>query len=197
MMAEFLADCRRKSRTETMPTLQLLQLIAASPGLKALLGYRLGRHLLLLQTQRRQPLLRPFGWLLYWLISGYVRLALDIRLDLSADIGAGLYIGHFGNIVVRQCKLGDNCSIAQSVHIEPANTESSNEGSTESSSSGPTIGDRVWIGGHAKIIGAYQIGDRSTVGAGAVVKRDIPSGALFMGNPGRVVMSDYDNSDIL
>ncbi|HSB97618.1 MAG TPA: hypothetical protein VLC91_14265 [Spongiibacteraceae bacterium] len=189
MRAAFLADCRRVHRTETLPMLQLLKLIVASPGLKALLGYRLGRHLLLLQTQRRLPLLQPFGWLLYRLISGYVRLALDIRLDLSADIGAGLYIGHFGNIVVRHCKLGTHCSIAQSVHIEPDDAEDP--------TTGPTIGERVWIGGHAKIIGTYQIGDRSTVGAGAVVKRDIPSGALFMGSPGRVVMSDYDNSDIL
>ena len=190
MMAAFHADCRRLHRSEALSTLQMLKLIIDSAGLKALLAYRLGRYLLQLQTQRRQPLLRPLGWLLYGLISGYARQALDIHLDLSADIGAGLYIGHFGNIVVRQCKLGSHCSIAQSVHIEPTD-------SAEGPTAGPTIGDRVWIGGHARIIGAYLIGDRSTVGAGAVVKRDIPSGALFMGSPGRVVMSDYDNSDIL
>jgi serine acetyltransferase len=189
MMAAFLADCRRVHRSETLSTLQLLKLTAGSAGLKALLGYRLGRHLLLLQAQRRQPLLRPFGWLLYGIISGYARHALDINLDLSADIGAGLYIGHFGNIAVRHCELGSHCSIAQSVHIEPDDAANP--------TTGPTIGDRVWIGGHAKIIGSYQIGDRCTIGAGAAVKRDIPSGALFMGNPGRVVMSDYDNTDIL
>jgi serine O-acetyltransferase len=186
MKAAFLADCRRVHRNENLSTLQIVRLVVEWSGLKALLGYRLGRHLLQLQAQHRQPLLRVLGWLAYGVIGGYVRVALDIRLDLSADIGPGLYIGHFGNIVVRNCVLGGHCSIAQSVHIEP-----------DGDSAGPVIGDRVWIGGHAQIIGAYTIGDRSTVGAGAAVKRDIPGGALFMGRPGRVVMSDYDNSDIL
>lgn len=187
MLAAYLADCRRAHRRDRLSTLQLLKFIKESQGLKALLGYRLGRHLLLLREQRRRPLLRLAGWPLYWLVSGYARKALDIDLALSADIGPGLYIGHFGNIVVRHCKMGNHCSIAQSVHIEPADGESA----------GPTIGSRVWIGGHAQIVGTWSIGDRSTVGAGSQVTRDIPEGALFMGRPGRVVMRDYDNSDIL
>lgn len=189
MRAAFLADCRRTSRADQLSTLQLLKSFRRSEGLKALLGYRLGRHLLQLRAERRQPLLRLFGWPLYWLISGYARKALDIRLELSADIGPGLYIGHFGDIVVRDCHIGRHCSIAQSVHIE---SEVPGDSAT-----GPVIGDRVWIGGHAQIVGAYTIGSRSTVGAGAQVKRDIPEGALFLGRPGRVIMSDYDNSDIL
>jgi serine O-acetyltransferase len=186
MMAAFLADCRRVHRGEHLSRLQIARLVVQLSGLKALLGYRLGRHLLQLQAQDRRPFLCAVGWLVYGLISGYARIALDIRLDLTANIGPGLYIGHFGNIVVRNSVLGSHCSIAQSVHIEP-----------DESGAGPTIGDRVWIGGHAQIIGPYTIGDRSTVAAGAAVERDIPGGALFMGKPGRVVMSDYDNSDIL
>lgn len=186
MRAAFLADCHRAYRCERMSVLQLLKFIRHSQGLKALLGYRLGRHLLQLRAEQRQPLLRLLGWPLYWLISGYARKALDINLELSADIGPGLYIGHFGNIVVRRCTLGSHCSIAQSTHIEP-------DGDAE----GPVIGSRVWIGSHAQVVGNYSVGDRSTIGAGSQVTRDIPEGALFMGKPGRVVMSDYDNSDIL
>lgn len=187
MLTEFLADCQRTHRHQRPSLRVLLNVIWDTHGLKALLGYRLGRHLLRLQAERRRPLLRLLGWPLYWLISGYARKALGIDLQLSADIGPGLYIGHFGNIVVRNCKLGSHCSIAQSVHIEPAPGEAA----------GPVIGSRVWIGGHTDIIGAWQIGDRSTIGAGALVTRDIPEGALFIGRPGRVIMSDYDNSDIL
>jgi serine O-acetyltransferase len=187
MLTAFRADCQRTNRSGRSSIWQTLKVFKETQGLKALLGYRLGRSLLLLKAQGRKPLLRLLGWPLYWLISGYARKALGIDLQLSADIGPGLYIGHFSNIVVRNCTMGSHCSISQSVHIEPAADETS----------GPVIGNRVWIGGHADIIGAWQIGDRSTIGAGARVTRDIPEGALFIGRPGRVIMSDYDNSDIL
>ena len=187
MFSAFLADCQRTHRRAQPSPWRVLKVIWETHGLKALLGYRLGRRLQQLQAQGRQPLLRLFGWPLYWLISGYARKALGIDLQLSADIGPGLYIGHFGNIVVSGCTMGSHCSIAQSVHIE----------SVAGEPDGPVIGDRVWIGGHTDIIGAWRVGDRSTIGAGALVTRDIPEGALFIGRPGRVIMSDYDNSDIL
>jgi serine O-acetyltransferase len=187
MLSAFLTDCQRIHRREQPSPLLVLKIFWRTEGLKALLGYRLGRSLLQLQAEGRKPLIRLLGWPLYWLISGYARKALGIDLQLSADIGPGLYIGHFGNIVVRNCKIGSHCSIAQSVHIEPAPGEQD----------GPTIGNRAWIGGHTDIIGTWQLGDRATVGAGALVTRDIPGSALFIGRPGRVIMSDYDNSDIL
>lgn len=165
---------------------QILYLIMTSPGTKALLGYRLGRHLQSLRDDGKLPLLRPLGWLLYWLINRYTRIAHDTHLELTADIGPGLYIGHFGNIVVRNCRIGSHCSVHQSVHVEPAVGDR-----------GPVIGDRVWIGPHAQVIGPYHVGDGCTVSAGAVVSRDIPSRSLFMGNPGRVIMREYDNSEIL
>jgi serine O-acetyltransferase len=157
-------------------------------GLQALLGYRLGRWLL--RTRARPWLwpVWPVGWPLYFLISRYVRVAFDIRLELSADIGPGFYIGHFGGIVLRRCQIGTHCSISQSVQIAPE---------AHSNSQGPRLGDRVWVGAHAKIIGTHQIGTGSTVSAGSVVKRDIPERTLCMGNPARVVMRDYDNSVIL
>lgn len=181
-----MADCQREDQAKGMSLFRLFRLTVGSHGLKALLGYRFGRHLLLMQASGRHRLLRPFGWLLYWVVSGYARVALGIRLDLSADIGPGLYIGHFGNILLRRCRVGSHCSIAQSVHIEP-----------DGDGDGPIVGDRVWVGAHAQIVGAHKVGDRSTISAGAVVRRDIPSGALFLGNPGRVVLIDYDNSQIL
>ena len=91
-----------------------------------------------------------------------------------------------GGVMVRDCRLGAHCSIAQSTEIM-AGTDGGS----------PTIGDRVWMGAHAKIIGAFQIGGGSTISAGSVVRRDLPERALYMGNPGRIVMRDYDNSAML
>lgn len=186
MKSAFLADCQRRNRNILPTRLKALRLTFIDHGLQALLGYRLGRHLLDLKSQNRGHLTRLFGWPIYFLVCGYARKALDIRLELSADIGAGLYIGHFGNVVVENCKLGEHCSIAQSTHLR-----------ADENGNGPSIGTRVWIGAHAKIIGPFQINDGSTISAGAVVRRDIPAGSLCMGNPARVVLMQYDNSEIL
>jgi serine O-acetyltransferase len=179
------ADIRRCGNGD-LPGTTLRQLFLQNYGLQALGAYRLGRWLL--RSHRdyyRWPLL-PFGWLLYFLLSRYVRLVFGIHLELSADIGPGLYIGHFGGLRVRSCRIGANCSLGRLTDIGPA-----------AGDRGPEIGDRVWIGAHVRIVGAYRIGSDATVSAAAVVLGDIPERALCMGDPARIVMRDYDNRSIL
>jgi len=48
-----------------------------------------------------------------------------------------------------------------------------------------TIGDNVWIGGGAIILGGVTIGDGAIVAAGAVVTRDVAAGVTVAGNPAR------------
>src|SRR6266404_8223957 len=48
------------------------------------------------------------------------------------------------------------------------------------------IGCNVWIGGGAIILPGVSIGDDALIGAGSVVTRDIPAGAVAFGNPARV-----------
>lgn len=50
-----------------------------------------------------------------------------------------------------------------------------------------TIGQDVWIGGSAVICPGVTIGDRSVIGAGSVVTKDIPPDVFAAGNPGRVI----------
>lgn len=52
---------------------------------------------------------------------------------------------------------------------------------------GITIGDDVWIGTNAIILGGVKVGQGAIIGAGAVVAKDIPSYAVVVGNPARVV----------
>lgn len=49
-----------------------------------------------------------------------------------------------------------------------------------------TIGRRVWIGGGAIVMPGVTIGDDAVIGAGSVVTRDVPPGAIAVGNPARV-----------
>lgn len=165
---------------------KLLAVVTRNYGAQATLVFRFGKALARGTRDWRVAPIALAGWPIYLLLRAYARYALGIRLDLSADIGPGLYIGHFGNIHLRRCKLGRHCSIAQSTQIIPA-----------ADGTGPVIGDRVWIGAHTRIIGAYSIGSGSTLSAGAVIRRDIPAGALCLGDPARILSRQYDNSSIL
>ncbi|WP_232631307.1 sugar O-acetyltransferase [Methylobacterium sp. Leaf118] len=50
-----------------------------------------------------------------------------------------------------------------------------------------TLGDDVWIGGGAILLPGITVGDGAVIGAGAVVTRDVPAGALVVGNPAKIV----------
>ena len=51
------------------------------------------------------------------------------------------------------------------------------------------IGRHVWIGAGAIILPGVSIGDDALIGAGSVVTRDVPAGAIALGNPARLQAS--------
>ena len=51
----------------------------------------------------------------------------------------------------------------------------------------PQLGDNVYIGPGAKIIGAIRIGNNVAIGANCVVTKDIPDNAVVVGIPGKVI----------
>ncbi|EDT42681.1 sugar O-acetyltransferase [Burkholderia ambifaria] len=51
------------------------------------------------------------------------------------------------------------------------------------------IGNNVWIGAGATIIGGVTVGENAVVGAGSVVTRDVPPNTLVGGNPARIIRS--------
>jgi serine O-acetyltransferase len=107
-----------------------------------------------------------------------IRFGIDISRD--ARIGSGLYIGHFGGIVVNEAVvIGDNCNLSQGVTLGQVN-RGPNAGC-------PTIGNDVYIGPGAKIIGRIHIGDRAAIGANAVVVEDVPPNVTVGGIPARVI----------
>lgn len=50
-----------------------------------------------------------------------------------------------------------------------------------------TIGEDVWVGGSVVICPGVTIGDRSVIGAGSVVTKDIPANVFAAGNPCKVI----------
>lgn len=99
---------------------------------------------------------------------------MDIPYD--TEIGDGFYIGHFGGIVISsEAILGKNVNISQGVTIGTV-PRGKNKGA-------PTIGDSVYIGPGAKIIGNIKIGSNVAIGANAVVCSDVPDGMVVGGIP--------------
>ena len=103
-------------------------------------------------------------------------LGFNVNLGSYTDIGGGLYLPH-GNVVVDGLvRIGRNCVIAPWVTV-----------GTNGSVAGPHIGDNVFIGTGAKVLGAIRIGDGVRIGANAVVLDDVPPGTTVVGIPARPV----------
>lgn len=103
-----------------------------------------------------------------------------IKISPKTEIGRGLYIGHFGGIVVNaQAKLGKNVNLSHGVTIG-----SNNRGAH---CGVPTIGNNVYIAPGAKIIGNIKIGDNVAIGVNAVVLDDVPDNVSVAGIPARVI----------
>lgn len=97
----------------------------------------------------------------------------------TTSIGPGLYIGHFGGVVISpQAVLGANINIAQGVTIGAA--------SRGRSKGSPTLEDRVWVGANATIVGNVTIGHDALIAPGAYVNFDVPSMSVILGNPGKI-----------
>src|ERR1035437_5934574 len=123
-----------------------------------------------------------FAYLYNRLRLNHYRFKYGFDISPTTSIGPGLYIGHFGGVVISpQAVLGSNINIAHGVTIGAA--------SRGLRSGAPTLEDRVWVGANAIIVGKVTIGHDALIAPGAFVNFDVPSMAVILGNPGKVVSS--------
>jgi serine O-acetyltransferase len=96
--------------------------------------------------------------------------------------------GYYGIFISGGAKIGRNAVIFQHVTIGSNSlNDSDNAGS-------PTIGNNVYIGAGAKIIGNITIGDNCRIGANAVVYQDMPPHSVAVQSPTRIIQkADLDN----
>lgn len=96
-------------------------------------------------------------------------------LPSRCRIGGGLRIQHFGQIMIHDSvKIGENATIYNGVTIGLQH---------DTDTQGPVLGDNVYVGTGAKILGPVKIGNNVSVGANAVVIRDIPDNSIAVGIP--------------
>lgn len=99
-----------------------------------------------------------------------------LELTANRQIGGGIFIGHAYNITINsRARIGRNCNIHKGVVIGQAN-----RGIRKGC---PTIGDRVWIGINAAIVGKITIGDDVLIAPNSFVNIDVPSHSVVFGNP--------------
>ena len=104
----------------------------------------------------------------------------------SVKMGPGVYIGHLGGILInKDVVIGKNVNILNGVLLGYSPARSGHAGGT------PVIGDQVWIGTNAAIVGKVTIGDNVLIAPNAYVNFDMPSNSIVIGNPGKIIKSEH------
>lgn len=110
---------------------------------------------------------------------GWVRFLyhpLDSLYITTPDIGGGLFIQHGFSTYIAAQSIGENCWINQQVTI-----------GYKDNTKPPVIGNDVTITCGAKVLGPITIGDHVTIGANAVVIKDLPANSVWGGVPARQI----------
>ncbi|MFB6732574.1 serine O-acetyltransferase [Bacillus mobilis] len=142
--------------------------------LNAVYFYRVARCLYLLKIPIIPRIIKMLIFLIY-----------NSSIPYETILGKGTKFGYGGIGVVMHKKaiIGENCLISQQVTI----------GGRSGLKELPVVGDNVYIGAGAKVLGAIKVGNNVTIGANAVVITDIPDNAVVAGVPAKVIKIKNNN----
>ena len=109
----------------------------------------------------------------------FIRFFFTASVPYTATIGRNTSFNNYGMGVVihRRSVIGENCEISHQVTI----------GGRGGFHEVPVIGNDVFIGAGAKVLGPITVGDGATIGANAVVLTDVPAHSVAVGIPARVI----------
>lgn len=112
---------------------------------------------------------------------------LQTEAEGTLTIGDGTYLGHDVHIhAIDPITIGSGCVLADGVFVATTDHDRHHRAATHGTGA-ITIGDRVFLGQRAVVLGGVSIGDGATIGAGAVVTKAIPAGAVAAGVPALVI----------
>jgi serine O-acetyltransferase len=150
----------------------LLEVLLCYPGLHALIMHRIAH---VIYRRRLFTLAR--------LISHFSRFITGIEIHPGARIGEGFFIDHGTGVVIGETtEIGNNVTLYQGVTLGGTGKEKGKRH--------PTIGDNVVVSAGAKILGSFEVGEDSKIGAGSVVLKPVPPNCTVVGVPGRIVRRD-------
>ncbi|KAA2221218.1 serine O-acetyltransferase [Chryseobacterium sediminis] len=138
------------------------------------------------QKYQKNPLLNTF----WRIVLRHYQIKYGFQIYPETQIGEGFYLGHWGSLVINpKTIIGKNCNIAQGVTIGQQN-RGKNEGS-------PIIGDEVWIGTNAVIVGSITIGNNVLIVPNSYVNFDVPSNSVVIGNPAKIIPTPNATMDYI
>jgi serine O-acetyltransferase len=142
-------------------------------GFWALAIYRYGRW-----AEDRAGVVHAVASKIYGVLRLGIELTTGVIIEPGCRIGDGFQIIHAGNIRIHpKTVIGRRCGVMPDVTL----------GETLGRDGAPTIGDDVYIGPGARILGPVHIGDGALIAANSLVITDVPAGATAMGVPARVM----------
>lgn len=121
-------------------------------------------------------------------LSNFLHPSIDLTMT---NLGVGNYLQE-GVILQAEVQVGDNSSI----HMGALIGHESRIGHSVFIAHGVSvsgccdIGDGTFIGTNASVLPRVRIGRWATIGAGAVITRDVPDYAVVVGSPGRVIKTN-------
>ena len=114
------------------------------------------------------------------LISQISRFFTGIEIHPGAKIGKKFFIDHgMGVVIGETAEVGDNVTIFHQVTLGGTGKDKGKRH--------PTVGNNVFIGSGAKLLGPINVGDNVKIGCNAVVLNDFDSDMTVVGIPGDVV----------
>jgi len=146
-----------------------LEILAAWPGVHALLAHRVAHAL----HNAGVPILPR-------MVAYVSRAITGIEIHPAAKIGGGFFIDHgMGVVIGETAELGDDVTLYQGVTLGGTGFATGKRH--------PTVQDNVTIGSGAKLLGPITVGHGSKIGANSVVIHDVPPNSTVVGNPGHPV----------
>src|SRR6478609_12040810 len=119
------------------------------------------------------------------LVNHWSRFLTAIDIHPGAKIGKNFFIDHGFVVIGETAEIGDDVTIYQCVTLGGTSPDNGVAGKRH-----PTILDGVIIGSGAQVLGPVTVGERSRIGANAVVTKDVPEGATMVGIPARPVLME-------
>jgi serine O-acetyltransferase len=157
-----------------------LHLILTNQGLWALLIYRWSNDI---YKSTYPKILKKTLLCFSVILQKWIEVVAGISLPYSSQIGSGFYIGHYGNIIINPSAIiGSNCNISQGVTIGISG-RGENRGV-------PVIGNNVYIGANAVIVGNIIVGDNCVIAANSLVVNSVEANKTVVGVPAIVVSSN-------
>ena len=139
------------------------------PSFKALIYYKISHYF----YERKHLILARY-------ISEKAKRKTGIEIHPGATIGKRLFIDHGTGVVIGETAIvGNDVTLFHGVTLGGTGKEKGKRH--------PTIGNNVFIGSGAKVLGNIVVGNNVKIGANAVILKDVPSNVTIVGVPGKIV----------